>query len=342
MGRPTIVDLAQAAKVSISTVDRVLNGRSPVRQDTSQRVLEAAEAIGFRATSAIRQRLSVEKPGRTFGFLLQQRSTPFYVSLGNALVEAAQACTLVCARPRLEFQQDLTPSAVAAQLQALGEHADAVALVAADHPRITEAIDVLSARGVPVFAIISDLTARAKAGYVGLDSWKVGRSAAWAIAGLAKRPGKVAIFVGSHRYLCQDVCEVAFRSYFRETAPRFELLETLTSLEDERLAFEATLNLLKRHPDLVGLYIAGGGINGVMEALRYQNAFHQLVTVGLDLTGETRSGLIDGVVNLILSHPLRLLAATIVEAMAHGTEKDRETVQSQFLLPFDVYTPENI
>ncbi len=65
-----------------------------------------------------------------------------------------------------------------------------------DHPRITEAIERLRADRVPVVAVISDLTAPARAGYVGLDNWKVGASAGWAMAKLCKRPGKIAVFVG--------------------------------------------------------------------------------------------------------------------------------------------------
>jgi LacI family transcriptional regulator len=83
MERPTIADLARAAKVSISTVDRVLNGRDPVRPQTAERVLAAAEAIGFYATGVIRQRLGKDKPDRTFGFLLQQRSRPFLSASGE-------------------------------------------------------------------------------------------------------------------------------------------------------------------------------------------------------------------------------------------------------------------
>ena len=47
MKRPTITDVAKAAGVSVATVDRVLNGRLPVREETSRRVFEAAEKIGL-------------------------------------------------------------------------------------------------------------------------------------------------------------------------------------------------------------------------------------------------------------------------------------------------------
>ncbi|HUG61288.1 MAG TPA: LacI family DNA-binding transcriptional regulator, partial [Methylomirabilota bacterium] len=36
--RPTIEDVARSAGVSVATVDRVLNGRQKVREDTARRV----------------------------------------------------------------------------------------------------------------------------------------------------------------------------------------------------------------------------------------------------------------------------------------------------------------
>jgi LacI family transcriptional regulator len=109
MIRPTMEDLARTAGVSFSTVDRVLNGRTPVKPETAQRVLEAAETLGFHATGLQRQRLRASAPERTLGFLLQQRSTPFYRILSEALVAATQASSVIRGRPIVEFMDDLTP-----------------------------------------------------------------------------------------------------------------------------------------------------------------------------------------------------------------------------------------
>jgi LacI family transcriptional regulator len=70
--------------------------------------------------------------------------------------------------------------------------------------------------------------------------------------------------------------------------------------------------------------------------------FRQLVTVGLELTDETRSGLIDGVLKLVLAHPMKLLAETVVNAMVRVTEGSAREPFTQCLLPFDIYTPENL
>ena len=61
------------------------------------------------------------------------------------------------------------------------------------------------------------------------------------IARTAPGPGKVVVFVGSHRFHGQEMREIGFRCYFREYAPEFDLLETMVNLETRQIAHEATL-----------------------------------------------------------------------------------------------------
>ncbi|TGR91078.1 LacI family transcriptional regulator, partial [Mesorhizobium sp. M2E.F.Ca.ET.209.01.1.1] len=92
-------------------------------------------------------------------------------------------------------------------------------------------VETLKARGQPVFWLLSDFAAGIREGNVGLDNRKGGRSAAWMIAKAARKPGKVALFVGSHRFHGHELREIGFRSFFRERAPDFTVMETLVNLE---------------------------------------------------------------------------------------------------------------
>ena len=262
MPRPTMADLAREANVSMSTVDRVLNGRDPVRRDKAELVLATAEQIGFRATGVLRQRVGAERPERAFAFILQQPSDHFYGLLGPALVKAARSDPSIRGDARVELVDGTSPQAVVDCLRKVARKADGVAVVAADHPLLSAEITDLRTRGIPVMALIADLSAEDRAGYVGLDNGKVGRTAAWTIDKLCRTGGKVGISLGSHRIFCQEASEISFRSYMREHAPQFEVLEALASFEYPLYAQETTLDLLRRNPDLVGLYVAGGGLEG--------------------------------------------------------------------------------
>lgn len=79
--------------------------------------------------------------------------------------------------PRIECVEDLTPQNTADRFLALGEDCDAVCLISAVHPLVTEAVETLQARGLPVSAFIGQLSAAGLVHDVGLDNWRVGRTA---------------------------------------------------------------------------------------------------------------------------------------------------------------------
>ncbi len=343
--RPTIADVATAAGVSVATVDRVLNRRNPVREATADRVLQAAERIGFYATTLIEERIGRTLPQRRLGFLLQKRDDPFYRQLGLDLVAATKASPLMRGVPVLEFMDELVPSKIAARIAETGALVDAVAVVAVEHPHVTEAVEALARKGVPVFTLISDLTAPSRAGYLGLDNLKRGRLAAWTFSRLAPRPGPIGILVGTHRYLGQELSEIAFRTYLREHAKDFRPLEPLVNLDDPRLAHEATAELLGKRSDLVGIYMAGGGMAGMIAALREEAGGAELIVVCNELTVETRAALIDGIVDLVIATPTAALAQRAVAAMAAAIARgkaDAEVGPTMIQLPAELYVSANV
>lgn len=337
--RATIQDLAEKASVSVSTIDRILNGRDNVRTKTAERVLAAAEELGFYALPALRQRLQSNKPSVRLGFLLQQSHRAFYRSIAEALHQAAAAASdpvdII-----VEHMNDLSPEAVADRILHMGERVQALAVVSAEHARVANAIETLAAKGVPTYGLISELTAACGTGYFGLDNWRVGRTAGWAIAGMCKRAGPVGIVVGNHRYRCQELNESGFRSYCRELAPHFTLLEPVQTFEDNAIARDVTEHLLKRHPDLVALYVAGGGMPGALEALRASGRAKEIVTVGNDMTAHSRIGLIDNIITMVFAHPVQRLAAEAIHHMQ--ADLANAAAPGKRLLGFDIFGPENL
>jgi LacI family transcriptional regulator len=339
--RATMEDVARASGHSLATVDRVLNGRSNVRADTAQHIRDAAEALGYFAVDVIRGRLREVRPRRCFGFLLQRPDAVFYKGLTDELVHATKACPTVQGRAVVDYVKSQSPELVAEHIVQLGAKVEALAVVVADHPLVTEAIDQLKMRGVPVFALISDLSAPQRAGYAGMDNRRLGRTAAWLITELAQQPGKVVMYVGSPRFHCQELSEISFRSYMREHAPAFELLETITTLESEDYGEERTHDLLKRHPDLRGFYMGGSGIEGVIRAMRVHKPKHRIVGVGNELTSVTRSALLSGHFHAVLSHPLPMLCSELVIQMAEALAQPDDGLR-QVLVPLEIHVPQSV
>ncbi len=103
-----------------------------------------------------------------------------------------------------------------------------------------------------------------------------------------------------------------------------------------------TEKLLNENPDLRGLYIAGGGITGAIAALRSTGRAGSLVVVGYELMDTTRSALVDGTLTFVISHPLARIAREALAGMVRAVSAPREASNVTTILPFDIYTRENI
>ena len=342
MARITIKDVAKEAGVSVSTVNRLLKGEGGLKGATAQAIKDAASKLGYHGLRTIDYRLSAQRPKFKFGFLLLQPTRTFYKMLGAALEAAAARSEMPQIETHIVFAEDLSPDFFASKLLELGETCDAIGIVAPVHPQITRMIDKVSGDGTPIFALISQLSATGSFNYVGLDNWKVGRMSAWAFHKFSQKPGKIGVLVGNRRFRCQEMNEAGFRSYFREYAPEFQLIESIPTFETRSVAQEVTEQLLAEHPDLSGLFISGGGISGALSALRSSGKAGIIDCVGYELMEPTREGLLDGTLSMVISHPLQRLAETTIAGMIKSKlEGATHSIQTT-ILPFDILTRENI
>jgi LacI family transcriptional regulator len=339
--RPTVADVAIAAGVSVATVDRVLNGRERVREDTALRVFEAAKRIGYHAAALIEQRLKTELPEVRFGVVLHKQGQDFYKAFAEQLHREIGQLADVRGRLVLEFSSSQGPSEMAAMLRSMQGRCDVLAATAVNHPEVTAAVEDLKSGGLRVFSLLSDFAQGARAGYLGLDNLKHGRISAWLTAKAARGPGKVAIFVGGHRWHGHEQREMGFRAFLREHAPQIEVLETLVNLETRQLTYEATLALLARRSDLVGIYVSGGGMEGAIAALREARGQRDIALVVSALTPDSRAGLVEGIVTMVIDTPLEKLCRELFRQMLNSVKGDRDS-EVELYLPPDIHLPESV
>jgi LacI family transcriptional regulator len=323
-------------------VNRILAGANSVRTGTREKVRAAAQGIGFYGLGAIEARNAAMRLRYRFGVLLLQPRRPFYQLVASALLAAVVAIPDADIELRIEHLDDLSPQNTAGRALALAQDYQAICITTAVHPVITQAVEEIQSRGVPVFAMISQLSASGQVHYVGLDNWKVGRTAGWFFGNICPAPGKIGILLGNHSYRNQEMNETGFRSYFREHSPDFTLLEPMPTFESAAIGEELTELLLADHPDLVGLYITGGGISGALTAQRATKPARRLVVVGYELTDINRAALLDGTMTIAIAHPLRRLADDVLAGMIRAVSAKGETANFTSVVPFEVYTRENI
>jgi LacI family transcriptional regulator len=340
--RSTIHDVAREAGVSTATVDRVLNARERVREETARKVYDAARAVGYHAAALIGQRVQADLMRLRLGLVLHKERQSFYQQFKAEAERAVAQATGVRATLHVVYAASQSPKDFTALMEGMVGRVDAIAATAVTHPEVTEAVIRLNTKGIPCFALLNDFAQGVRQNYIGLNNLKVGRIAAHMIATAAHQPGKVAVFVGGYRWHGHELRETGVRSYFREHAPQFQVLDTLINLETRQLTYEATLDLLNRHPDLRGIYCAGGGMEGAIAAVRESRAPGEVALIVNELTPESRAALVTRHVTMAIGTPLQRLCSDLVVLATQSLVEGIRPVQGQHFLPPDLYLPESV
>ncbi|HDT4620145.1 TPA: LacI family DNA-binding transcriptional regulator [Klebsiella oxytoca] len=338
----TMKDIARDARVGIATVDRVLNKRTPVKESTERKVLESARRLGF-ALEQSQYRLAAGQSAipLRMGFILLQESHSFYHQLAQALEQAALPWHSPAQAPVfLHYDINAIDDMVAA-IARLSEEVDAIGIVALDNPLIRHAVAQAVDKGVRVFTLLSDMSIPQRTGYIGLDNQKAGRTAGWAVDRLCHGSGEIGIIVGDNRFICQESCEISFRSYLREHGKGDRVLEPVRSHERADIARRVTEEMLQRYPDLEAIYAPCGGVEGIIAALHAYQRQHQVTLICHGPVDHGELALIDGTIDLMLAHRLAEFASATVDAFVQCAHQPQATFINA-LQPFDLLTKENL
>jgi LacI family transcriptional regulator len=90
-----------------------------------------------------------------------------------------------------------------------------------------------------------------------------------------------------------------------------------------------------------GLYLSGGGTQGVLAALRDSGRAGQTAVIAYDLTEATRLALLDGTLDLVISHPFAAIGRRAVEMILSDTRGDAKQGRTMHYVGFELFTPES-
>ena len=322
---PRIPDIARLAGVSTATVDRVLNQRAGVRAATQQRVLRAAAELGHavlppaQAMAALAT-LTAPRPMR-LSFLLPAGHNRFIRMLGDMVGYSQEHWTPYNVRCRSEFIESFNPQALADALRRHAKRADGIALMPLEHPAVREAVHELTAAGVPVVTLISDLSNAQRTAYLGLDNRAAGRTAGYLIGRfIGARAAKVALIAGSRSYRAHEEREAGFHHVLSELFGQLEVVGLREGHDDSEQNHAQTRSLLEQHPQLAGIYNIGGASDGVARALKDLGRDQKVVFIGHGLTPDTRALLIDGSLDAVITQSPQATLASAVRIFVNVRE----------------------
>jgi LacI family transcriptional regulator len=339
--KPTVHDIASRAGVSLATVDRVLNRRPGVSARTREKVDQAVSELGFVRDVAA---ANLAK-GRVYPltFIIPSNDNSFMRGLRLALEEAsARAAVERIAIRLVDVPAFDAPALAAALREAATQEPSGIAFVAVDAPEVAQAAAEISAAGIPLVTLVSDLSGTDRDHYAGIDNAAAGRTAASLLGRFAGgRQGKVCVLAGSmlvrdHRERCD-----AFASVMAADFAGLDLLPVLEGRDDPVTVERLVAELFSKRDDIVALYSLGAGNRGLVKALDRLPRERRPVVIAHELTDTTRdalqSGLIDAVLNQDAGHEVRS-AIRVLKAKADGLP----VVAAQERIRIDIFLKDNL
>jgi LacI family transcriptional regulator len=337
---PTVHDIARVAKVSLATVDRVLNSRPGVSEETVQRVVEAVRDLGYvRDLSAAN--LARRRRYR-FLFVLPARSSEFLLAIREAITEAAAAFGVERVSVGVMAPPSDDPHALAQTIATLStRNVDGVAIFARESSIVRDAVLHLRERGVAVVTLISDLPTSGRLYFVGVNNVAAGRTAAL-LLGRFLPTAQASVLVVTASMQSRDSAErrLGFDDLMRTDFPHLRVLPTLESHEDEERLREGLQRAVREQREVRGIYAAGGDNALLLGVLRSVSPTPRVV-IAHELTEATRHGLQSGEVAAVINQdPGHLVRSALRILRAHLD--DRPVVPSQERVLLQVLLRENL
>ena len=296
--RITLKQIAEEAGVSIGTVDRALNNRTGVNEQSKQRVLGVAKKLGYkpnRFASALSRRSTVR-----LGVVFPDRPVEFYREIESGVDQAAgELADYGVTIEKIRFNLN-NPAEMRDCLHSLiGGGYDALAINAAGQAE-TEDIDDLVNAGVPVVTFNTDAPGSRRLFYIGSNTRESGRMAGELLSMLVGGEGVVTVLGNFARTMPFLERFGGFIEYMQSGATRLTVYPCMESQGDADEITGSLMNLLARTPELAGIYCTGySSTIGAVEALKRLNRA-DIRLIGYDLTEETAGALRDGWCDMLL------------------------------------------
>ncbi|WP_297000806.1 MULTISPECIES: LacI family DNA-binding transcriptional regulator [unclassified Thalassospira] len=339
--RPTTKDLAKAAGVSLATVDRVLNGRSGVRQKTVDAVNDAITRIGFErnqvAATLARQR------GYRFGFVVPRSGDEFLSVIIKHISEFDQASRAEMIQTKIVRIDEHDPHRAARTLSRLSaSEYDGIAIMAPETPQIRDALYRMRERGIQTVAIVSNQQEEDGQSFVGIDNVAAGATAGRLMARfLGTQSGDIIILAETMQSRDSLERRLGFDRVMSPGYPQFHALPTLETHgypERTKLVLE---NAFAAHPDIVGLYIMGSEARLAIECARKLNPDKKLITIAHERTPSTEQALRDNTLDALINQDPGHIVRSAIRTLRAKCE-NRETLASQERIRIEILISENL
>lgn len=339
--RATTKDLALAAGVSLATVDRVLNGRPGVRQDTVDRVNDAIQKLSF-SRNLVAANLARGK-FYTFLFMLPSSGDQFLAELLARIDEANLAFAAEMIRLEVMEIPEGDPHRIAALLGSLDpDRIDGVAIMAPESPQVRDAKTRLAERGINTITFISGQDTDTQTAFVGTDNRAAGATAGRLMGRFSQqRPGSVLVIAESMQSRDSVERRLGFDEVVNADFPSLTVLPSLETYGDPERSERIIRSSFVNHQSITGVYILSSEARAPLEVVTQLRNLTKPIIIAHERTPFTEAALLSDKVDALITQDTGHLVRSALRVLRAKVD-GREILASQEKIRIEILLKENL
>lgn len=293
----TMKQIAQLAGVSRGTVDRVLNKRGVVNEETAKKVIEIANSLQYTPSKAARSLASLKRNLKLAYIMSDPKANHFFEQVRDGALKKAADLQEYGVNVELFYTNFSDPASQNRQLdRALASGVSGIAIAGFNNPDTATKLREISSSGIPIVTANTDIANCGRIAYVGSNSYKCGETAAGMVRMVTRDQAKAGIIIGSRNILCHTERVRGFTDNLRQYAPDIQIVSTVENLDEDFESFAVTKEMLLAHPEIDVLFLTGAGVYGACRAVESLRLDAPPKIICYDCTQENREMLKKGII----------------------------------------------
>lgn len=298
----TMKQIAQLAGVSRGTVDRVLNKRGVVKEETARKVNEIASYLQYTPSKAAKALATLKRDLKLVYIMPDPDTNHFFQQVKEGVLEKCTDLQEYGVTVELLYSDFSNPiSQISLLDHAVASGASGIVIAGFNSKETAEKLLAISSSGTPVVTVNTDISNCGRIAYVGSNAFKGGQTAAGMAKMIVSADAKVGIITGSRIVQCHTERIRGFISHLHQHAPGIKIVEIKENMDDDFASFNVTNELLSSHPDINLLFISGAGVFGACRAVELFHPVSPPKIICYDCMQETKVMLEKGIIHAAIS-----------------------------------------
>lgn len=307
----TVKEIARITGVARATVDRALNNRGGINEETRQKIIAVAKEYGYKPNK-IGKALVFSSQKHKIGIILNSLGNAFFDDVLKGIESAfSEIADYGFEKVLVQLKGYDAAEQISTIDKLVKEGCKSILLTPVNDASVEAKVQELLKCGVNVLFINSQCLNNMNVPYVGCDYYKGGRTAGNLIRLFAENGAKLLLVTGNRRHKGHTERIKGIEDVLKGN-DKYRVVGIVENNDDENVSYEIVRQSLNANKEIDFICVTAGGAEGAMKAIGEYEKMYKTIT--FDETETIKKCLEEGTV----------LAAVTQEPFRQGYESVRQ------------------